>query len=241
MTVHRSFALNRRSVAASRAFIGDALGDLPDDLREAAVLMMSELATNAIVHAGTGFEVAIDRSPETLRVAVADVGGGEPELRTPSSSEPHGRGLQIVTHLADEWGMSDNDDRLGKTVWYVIRLDRPQLSGSRGSSVRDDMPRQSAAQTRQQGHQQPNGDARRLEAPGDAPHSSPAADGRADSVRYDGPAERLEPHSFGQATVARPSSSVSMSSACSSSTARISSSMRRVVGSPVPSQEMISL
>jgi anti-sigma regulatory factor (Ser/Thr protein kinase) len=120
----RSFGLNRKSVAASRQFVGDAVVDLPDELREAAILMMSELATNAIVHAATGFEVGIDRSVDWLRIAVTDVGGGEPELQSPSSSDPHGRGLQIVKELSDEWGMIDNDDHSGKTVWCALRLDR---------------------------------------------------------------------------------------------------------------------
>ncbi len=124
MTIRRSFGLNRKSVAASRQFVLDAVTDLPDELREAAILMMSELATNAIVHAATGFEVSIDRSADWLRIAVTDVGGGEPELRSPPSSDPHGRGLRIVDELSDEWGMADNEDGSGKTVWCAVRLDR---------------------------------------------------------------------------------------------------------------------
>lgn len=124
MTVRHSFGLNRQSVAASRQFVGEAVTDLPDEVREAAILMISELATNAIVHAATGFEVAIDRSAEWLRIAVTDVGGGDPELQSPSPSDPHGRGLQIVQELSDEWGMIDNEDHSGKTVWYAVRLHR---------------------------------------------------------------------------------------------------------------------
>ena len=132
MTSRRTFALNRNSVAASRQFVGDAVGDLPKDVRDAAILMMSELATNAIVHAATGFEVVVDRSENSLRVAVTDVGGGKPELQSPRSSEAHGRGLQIVHQLSDEWGMIDNDDHSGKTVWYTVRLDRTGASSTDG-------------------------------------------------------------------------------------------------------------
>jgi len=124
VTVRRSFGLNRKSVAASRRFVGDAVTDLPDELRDAAVLMMSELATTAIVHAASGFEVSIDRSADWLRINVTDMGGGEPELQSPSSTDPHGRGLQIVKKFSDEWGMIDNEDHSGKTVWCAIRLDR---------------------------------------------------------------------------------------------------------------------
>ena len=135
MTVRRSFGLNRKSVAASRRFVEQAVTDLPDELREAAILMTSELATNAIVHAATGFEVGIDRSADWLRIAVTDLGGGEPELQSPTSSEPRGRGLQIVKTLSDKWGITDNEDHSGKTVWCAIRLDKAGASESVAKST----------------------------------------------------------------------------------------------------------
>ncbi len=102
------------------------------------MLMMSELATNAIVHAATGFEVGIDRSADWLRIAVTDVGGGQPELHAPSSSDPHGRGLQIVKELSDEWGMIDNENHSGKTVWCAVRLDRTGPSEGEPTSTGED-------------------------------------------------------------------------------------------------------
>ncbi len=130
MTLRRSFSMDPTSVAASRRFVGDTLTDLPTDIQEAAVLMVSELATNAIVHATTGFEVTIERTKSKLRVEVADLGGGEPELQMPSVSEPHGRGLQIVRELSDEWGIIDRDDDRGKTVWYEVRVGPARLLDS---------------------------------------------------------------------------------------------------------------
>lgn len=129
MTVRRSFGLDRASVGASRKFVAETLTDLPEEIRESVVLMMSELATNAVVHALTGFEVSIERSSTQVRVEVADVGEGEPRLRSPSSSEPHGRGLRIVEELSDEWGMVESDDHSGKTVWYMVRLDPATAPG----------------------------------------------------------------------------------------------------------------
>jgi anti-sigma regulatory factor (Ser/Thr protein kinase) len=122
VTVRRSFGLQRSSVSASRQFVDAAVSDLVPEAREAAVLMMSELATNAVVHAATGFEVGITRSETVLRVEVTDVGGGRPALRSPTSREPHGRGLQIVKELSDHWGMSALADDAGKTVWFEILL-----------------------------------------------------------------------------------------------------------------------
>ncbi len=130
MTVRRSFGLDRVSVGASRKFVAETLADLPEDIRESAVLMMSELATNAVVHTLTGFEVCIDRSATQVRVEVADVGEGEPRLRSPSSSEPHGRGLRIVEELSDQWGMVESDDHAGKSVWFAVRLDPASASGA---------------------------------------------------------------------------------------------------------------
>ena len=109
-------------MAASRQFVGNAVTDLGTDVRDAAVLMVSELATNAIVHAGSGFEVGIERTATCLRVEVTDIGAGEPKLQSPPSSEPHGRGLRIVQELADQWGMDHGASRPGKTVWYEVRL-----------------------------------------------------------------------------------------------------------------------
>lgn len=148
--MRRSFALNRNSVAASRQFVSEAIPDLSDELRAVAVLMVSELATNAIVHAATGFEVTVDLSPESLRIGVTDVGGGEPELQAPPTTDAHGRGLLIVRELSDEWGMFDNPDHPGKTVWCTLRLDsddRPERrersagEGARGRTPRPLPPR----------------------------------------------------------------------------------------------------
>jgi anti-sigma regulatory factor (Ser/Thr protein kinase) len=130
--VRRSFGLDRTSVAASRRFVVDALDGLPDDVRESAELMMSELATNAVVHAGTGFEVCIERTATFLRVDVTDVGHGEPRLRSPSMSEPHGRGLQIVKELSDQWGSLEDADHSGKTVWFLVRLDPGSIAEREG-------------------------------------------------------------------------------------------------------------
>lgn len=121
--VRRGYGPDPGSVAASRQFVGENLADLPARVQEAAVLMVSELATNAIVHAATGFGVNIARTDSEVRVEVNDLGGGTPELRTPLTTEPQGRGVQIVQKLSDEWGIIDYDGERGKTVWFAVALD----------------------------------------------------------------------------------------------------------------------
>jgi anti-sigma regulatory factor (Ser/Thr protein kinase) len=122
MSVERQFGRDRTSAAAGRQFVCDATADLPEEIREQIVLMVSELATNSLVHAATGFEIRIDRSDSRLRIEVTDVGGGQPALRSPGSREPHGRGLQIVKALSDRWGTSETSEQVGKTVWFEIGM-----------------------------------------------------------------------------------------------------------------------
>jgi anti-sigma regulatory factor (Ser/Thr protein kinase) len=123
----RIFVASQESVGQSRRFVADAIGDLPREVRDQIVLMVSELATNALVHAAGGFRMTIDRTADDLRVAVADQGGAGgregPQVRSPRSDEPHGRGLRIVDKLADEWGTAEVPFGVGQVVWFRVGLD----------------------------------------------------------------------------------------------------------------------
>jgi hypothetical protein len=88
------------------------------------ILMVSELATNALVHAASGFQLTVDRTKTRLQVSVADLGAGVPSLQSPPSRQPHGRGLRIVEELSDEWGTSEAPKK-GKTVWFRLNLTAP--------------------------------------------------------------------------------------------------------------------
>jgi anti-sigma regulatory factor (Ser/Thr protein kinase) len=86
------------------------------DLVDAAALVVSELATNAVVHAASDFDLRC-RLGEQLSLEIED--------RDPRSFEPHfdrdlpeaggGFGLRIVDGVADDWGVVGTDE--GKTVW----------------------------------------------------------------------------------------------------------------------------
>ncbi len=136
MNRRRSFGAQRASVSASRQFVDEAVADLPSAVRESAVLMISELATNAVVHATTGFEVSVTRAESAVRVEVTDAGSGQPTLRSPSSRDPHGRGLQIVKELSDAWGTSEGPDHSGKTVWFEILVDPTPVTDGEDSRPR---------------------------------------------------------------------------------------------------------
>lgn len=131
MTHSQRFEASGRSVGAARRFVADVVADAPADIQESVALMVSELATNALVHAASGFEVAVDRSDFAVLVSVSDRGdGGMPHLRAPSSSQPHGRGLRIVDALSEEWGVVTTRDE-GKLVWFRVGL-RPPATGASG-------------------------------------------------------------------------------------------------------------
>ncbi len=132
MTTQRRFDDSDASVGSSRRFVASATADAPPAVREAIVLMVSELATNAIVHAGGGFAVRVERDGSIIHVTVTDAGVGTPVVQHPDDHEPHGRGLRIVDELSDEWGAEDTDDH-GTSVWFRIDAD-PVADGAGRSS-----------------------------------------------------------------------------------------------------------
>lgn len=108
------------SVAQARRFAVGALVDLPGDMVNDVEVMVSELATNALVHAATSFVVTIDRRERQIYVEVTDAGVGIPTRRSPGETEPHGRGLAIVEELSDQWGTIHNAGEVGKSVWFTL-------------------------------------------------------------------------------------------------------------------------
>lgn len=119
MTVSQTFPADVTSVAAARRFVSSELADLGTRL-ETVVLLVSELATNAVRHATSAFELSIERSDGLLRVEVADQGAGAPNKQPHDIEAPSGRGLQIVEALADEWGVTER--QRGKAVWFTLGL-----------------------------------------------------------------------------------------------------------------------
>jgi anti-sigma regulatory factor (Ser/Thr protein kinase) len=122
MTSRRRFGPSKESISAARSFVTRIISDAPVEARESVAVMVSELATNALVHAASGFDVVVDRSGQAVMVAVTDWGGGAPELRSPKSTEPHGRGLRIVEALSDEWGTVSTSGGVKKTIWFRLYL-----------------------------------------------------------------------------------------------------------------------
>ena len=82
-------------------------------------LIVSELATNACVHAGSAFTVSLHRQGSDVLVEVGDQNPA-PAVAQPPSTGVSGRGLQIVAAIAADWGVATRDP--GKAVWAVLPL-----------------------------------------------------------------------------------------------------------------------
>lgn len=107
------------SAGAARRFIAATLTswDL-EDLVDTATLLVSELVTNAILHARSDVTVTVRRDTEQLRVAVSDTGEGLPQVRRATDTATTGRGLALVDACALAWGVDPGS--AGKSVWFVL-------------------------------------------------------------------------------------------------------------------------
>ncbi|MFK4156609.1 SpoIIE family protein phosphatase [Streptomyces fungicidicus] len=136
-----SFEPVGRSVATARSFVratlqGWGFGDIVDD----AVVLTSELVTNAVVHAGTSADLLCLRSEDGVRIEVAD---RYPEREIPlqgsavtmgSPDREGGRGLQLCAALAGHWGVDYTPTH--KTVWFHLDLpERPVGTRAAGPAL----------------------------------------------------------------------------------------------------------
>ena len=116
---------DRRSVGVARDFTRTALADWGVGPRADDVLLcVSELTTNAVLHGvppGRGFRLRLALHPDgVLRAEVHDSGPGELRYGDMSPDSEHGRGLLLVTLLADKWGVGEREP--GKLVWCEFEV-----------------------------------------------------------------------------------------------------------------------
>ena len=93
---------------------------LDREMTETALLLVSELATNAIRHGAPPVRLSLRLNADRLRVEVTDSSPALPRLAHPGPDQAGGRGLQIVQQLAARWGSQVSRSRLGKTVWFEL-------------------------------------------------------------------------------------------------------------------------
>jgi len=95
------------------------------DLEDVAVTVaqvVSELATNAVLHARTPFEVRANVLDGYVRIEVHDGTQRTPVRRHFSDQATSGRGLRLVEELCEAWGVDPDVDGGGKTVWAEVSL-----------------------------------------------------------------------------------------------------------------------
>lgn len=132
------FSAELASVGEARRFVRRALVDLgADELEFEACQLVSELATNAVIHAATPFEVDLDYGRNELHIRVSDASPKGPVIKSHSDSATTGRGLRLVGTMADQWGVDIRPD--GKTVWCTVRPDPPRSRLQSFGVVADDL------------------------------------------------------------------------------------------------------
>ncbi len=111
------------SPALARRHLRSAAAGLPRDLLEIALLLTSELVTNAVRYGGDHIVLSVADEPELLRVEVHDDGPRVPSLGAAENHAVGGRGLLLVESLAQEWGTAPGGSRSqpGKSVWFTLR------------------------------------------------------------------------------------------------------------------------
>ena len=94
-----------------------------DRLAWAAEQLVSELATNCLLHARTEYTVELSREDGVVRVSVRDGSPAQPRTRHYGDESTTGRGLRLVETLSSRWGVEPA--AAGKSVWFELPTDAP--------------------------------------------------------------------------------------------------------------------
>jgi len=120
------FGPGREAPVSARRFARDFVARAGADQRclEVTELLVSELVTNAVLHARSAARLWVRAGDGAVRVEVTDDGPGLPAMRQADGTG--GYGLWLVNSLAWSWGTTRRDDgRDGKTVWFTLPLALP--------------------------------------------------------------------------------------------------------------------
>ena len=109
------------------------------ELLDTATLLVSEMVTNSVLHAGTEIRLRCRQSRTRLRVEVFDRSPLLPGVRHYDDEATTGRGLALVSGLADAWGVEC--DAEGKTVWFELSYDgEDETASPSGGSIERPRP-----------------------------------------------------------------------------------------------------
>jgi anti-sigma regulatory factor (Ser/Thr protein kinase) len=135
--IRAQIRLDPQALSARRArrFVAETLqswtlsGPVDENLVDVATLLVSELVTNAVVHAGSPALLVVRPSerPGCVRVEVCDQDAEPPIVHAFDPDATDGRGLALVAALADRWGVQPT--AVGKSVWFELVANVSELGG----------------------------------------------------------------------------------------------------------------
>ena len=127
-SVRRSLAPDMDAPAAARRMLDGFRGQLDDDVIDRGALVVTEVVTNSVTHAGVTaaqpIDLNIQESPGCLRIEVTDEGtaGFDPVVTLPYVGQSSGRGFWMIDQLTDRWGI---DFMRTTRVWCEFDLAPP--------------------------------------------------------------------------------------------------------------------
>lgn len=115
--------MDATAASCARTFASETLErwecpQLNDEVR----LVVSEVVTNAIIHARTDMTLTLLNMGDNLQIRVSDGDSRPPKLRSANTSDTGGRGIFLVEAICSAWGVDDQPP--GKVVWLDISKDR---------------------------------------------------------------------------------------------------------------------
>lgn len=123
-------AADLKSARDARTFVDEVLARWDaEDAIDVVVLLVSELVTNAVLHAGSEVDLSVRLLPDVVRVEVVDTSPVIPQPIDADEEDTSGRGLAIMDAMAAAWGIDPLPD--GKRVWFEV----PRLAPSTPSPI----------------------------------------------------------------------------------------------------------
>lgn len=107
------------SVPVARRFVQARLVDGDADV-DTATLLVSEVVTNAILHARTPVTLTVEVAHELVRVTVRDGSPVPPRVKAFPPTSATGRGMVLLDRLAKRWGVDHDPGTGGKVVWFEV-------------------------------------------------------------------------------------------------------------------------
>jgi anti-sigma regulatory factor (Ser/Thr protein kinase) len=117
------------SVPVARRFVRARLEDGAADV-DTATLLVSEVVTNAVLHARSAVTLTVDVADDVVRITVRDGSPVQPRVHPLAPTSATGRGMFLVDRLAKRWGVDADPVAGGKVVWFEVGGPAPAAWGT---------------------------------------------------------------------------------------------------------------